>query len=94
MIIVAAIISSTAIPAVGIVATAAPALAAATICNSFGNQYCAGDPNTVNNGDPVVLTLDGRQIDEVAQHFTCCGGHEVYRLHFAAAPTQCIGALP
>jgi hypothetical protein len=89
--IVAAIVSFTAIPAVGIVATATPALASVTICNTFGNRLCVGDPAPVNNADPVVLTVGGRNMTELDQHFTCCGGFEVVRLSFDANPTQCIG---
>ncbi len=89
--IIAAIICFTAIPAAGIVATVTPALASVNICNVFGHTYCAGDPGTVNNGDPIVLTVSGRQFNEADQGFTCCGGFEVFRLQFAADTTQCMG---
>jgi hypothetical protein len=89
--IIAAIVALTAIPAGGIVATASPALASVTLCNSFGHQYCAGDPGAVNNGDPVVLTQTGRSINLVDQHFTCCGGLEVFQLQLVANTSQCVG---
>jgi hypothetical protein len=89
--IIAAIVSFTAVPAGGIVATATPALASVTLCNSFGHQYCAGDPGAVNNGDPVVLTQTGRSINLLDQHFTCCGGYEVFRLQLVANTSQCVG---
>jgi hypothetical protein len=87
--IIAAIISLTAIPSAGIVATAVPALASVHICNVNGVQGCVGAP-TVNNGDPVKLTVGGRDINLLDQHFKR-GGDEVYRLQFAAAPSQCVG---
>jgi hypothetical protein len=87
--IVTAIISLTALPAAGIVTTATPALASVHICNVAGNHYCAGAP-TLNNGDPVELTISGRDINEVDQGFTS-GGFEVFRLQFAAATSLCMG---
>lgn len=87
--VIAAVISFIAIPA-GIAVTAVPALAASPICNSFGNQYCIGAPG-ISSGDPVELTLSGRQINEVAQNFTCCHGHEVYQLQFSADTSKCVG---
>jgi hypothetical protein len=89
--IIAAIISFTAIPAAGIVATATPALATigVHICLRSGNG-CVGAP-TINIGDPVELTATGRYIVEVPAGFTCCGGHEVFRLQFSADATKCVG---
>jgi hypothetical protein len=90
--IIAAIISLTAVPATGIVATATPALASVHICNANGTLHgCIGAP-TVNNGDPVVLTASGRDITEVDQHFTYLG-FEVYRLRIDASAnqSQCVG---
>jgi hypothetical protein len=87
--IIAAIISLTAIPAAGIVATATPALASVTICNVAGIMGCVGAP-TLGNGDPAVLTASGREITRLDQHFTW-NTFEVYRLQFAAAPSQCAG---
>jgi hypothetical protein len=72
---------------------ASPSATAATsahICLAFGNGACVGAP-TLNNGDPVELTADGRQINLLDQNFTCCGGLEVYRLQLAAAPSLCLG---
>jgi hypothetical protein len=90
--IIAAIMSFTAIPAVGIVATATPAAALDHyICNSSGNFYCIGDPGTLSNGDRLVLSAQGRLITESAQGYTCCGGYPVYRLKFVADPSQCVG---
>ena len=94
--IIAAIISLTVIPAAGITATAAPALAdvTGTICNSSGHMYCIGAP-TLNNGDPVGLTASGRVIHEIDQGFTVMGGLHVYRLQITATATsstpQCVG---
>jgi hypothetical protein len=51
--IIAAIISLTAIPATGIVATATPALASVHICNVAGIHGCIGS-DSLNNGDPVT----------------------------------------
>jgi hypothetical protein len=91
--IIAAIISFTAIPAAGIVATATPALAATGVhiclASSKGNG-CIGAP-TINFGDPVELTATGRLIVEVPAGFTCCGGHEVFHLQFSADATKCVG---
>lgn len=89
--IIAAIISFTAIPAAGIVATATPALAATGvhICLSSGNG-CIGAP-TIGFGDPVELTAGGRFIVEVPAGFTCCGGLEVFRFQFSADATKCVG---
>ena len=89
--IIAAIISFTAIPAAGIAATATPAPAATggRICLASGNG-CVGAP-TINFGDPVELTATGRFIVEVPAGFTCCGGHDVFRLQFSADATKCVG---
>src|SRR5690349_20657842 len=90
--IIAAIISFTAIPAAGISATATPALASFTdvnICEASGH-FCVGAP-TIGYGDPVQLTLTGRSFNEADQHFTCCGGYEVFRLQFAADTAKCVG---
>lgn len=89
--IIAVIISFTAIPAAGIVATATPALASVTICNSSG-QFCLGAP-TIDFGNPVVLTVGGRQVTEVYAGFTCCGGHEVFQIQFVADTTKCVGVV-
>jgi hypothetical protein len=94
VIIIAAIISVTAIPAAGVVATATPAQAATfNICELNGHNYCIGDPGTVSNGDAVVLTgpTEGRLINEVYKGYTCCGGWSVYQLQFVTAPSQCVG---
>jgi hypothetical protein len=87
--IIAAVVSVAAIP-VGIIATATPALASGfTICTASGHHYCIG-ASTLRNGDPVQSTAGGRQINLVDQHFKS-HGREVFRLHFAAAPTLCVG---
>ena len=92
--IIAAIISLTAIPAAGIVATAtpAPAVASVRICLPNFTQGCVGAA-TLNNGDKVVLVAShgGRLINELPQGYTCCGGYHVCRLQFNAAPSQCVG---
>lgn len=88
--IIAAILSFTAIPAAGVVATATPALASVKICNTPTGSFCADAP-TLGSGDPVVLTLNGRNFNEADQHFTCCNGHEVFRLEFSANTTLCMG---
>lgn len=93
IIVAAAIVSFTAIPAAGIVATATPALAStASLCNVSGHNYCA-DTTTLNTGEPVFLTIlaSSRLFNKVDQHFTCCGGFEVFRLHFAGDTTKCLG---
>lgn len=87
--IIAAIVSFTAIPAAGIVATATPALASVYICNSSG-LFCVGDPAPVNNGDPVVLTVGGRAITRV-DTFLQFNTWEVFQLQFDANPSQCVG---
>jgi len=88
--IIAAIVSLTASLAVGSVATAVPALASVQICNVAGNHYCIGDPNGVNNGDPVVLEPVGRDITRV-DTFLQYETFEVYQLQFVANTSQCVG---
>jgi hypothetical protein len=87
--IIAVIMSFTAIPAAGIVANAAPALASGDICLTYGNG-CAGGAD-IDIGSYVVLTSTGRRIDEVAQNYKCCGGYEVFQLRFADNTARCIG---
>jgi hypothetical protein len=87
--ITAAIVSFTAIPAAGIVATATPALASVIICNSSGNQLCIGAP-TIGFGDPVELTATGRNITR-ADQFLTYNTFEVYELKFTADSTKCVG---
>jgi hypothetical protein len=87
--IIAAIVSFTAIPAAGIVATATSALASVHICNVSGNQYCIGAP-TLNFGDPVKLTVSGRDITRVDQGLIY-NIWEVYELKFTADTTKCVG---
>jgi len=87
--IIAAIVSLTAIPAAGIVATATPALASVHICNVAGNHYCLGAP-TINFGDPVELTVTGRDITRVDQ-FLQYDSFEVFQLEFTADTTKCVG---
>ena len=86
----AAIISVGVMAATGVVATATPALAGVNFCNVFGHNYCIGDSGTVTNGDAVVLTASGRDLNMVDQHFKN-GNDEVYRLQFVANTSQCLG---
>lgn len=89
--IIAAIVSFTAIPAAGIVATATPALASNYICTLSFPGGCVGAP-TIGFGDPVELTT-GRLINEVDQGYTCCGGAHVFQFQFAADSAKCVGAV-
>lgn len=91
--IAAVIISFTAIPAAGIVASASPALASTGyLCNGYGSHYCA-DTTSLSYGYELFLTIpaSGALFNKVDQHFTCCGGNEVYRLEFNQDPARCIG---
>ena len=85
--IIAAIVSFTAIPAAGIVATATPALADVNICLVSGNG-CVGAP-TIDFGNPVELTL-GR---DITRHdtFLQFNGLEVFQLQFTSDTTKCVG---
>jgi hypothetical protein len=90
--ITAAIISLAVIPVTGAVVTASPAWAVSgNLCNLFGqNNYCAGVPGTVANGDHVVLTVLGRDINFKDQGFKN-KNQEVYRIQFVADTSQCLG---
>jgi hypothetical protein len=91
--IVVAIISFATIPAAGIVAPASPALASSgSLCNGYGYHYCA-DTTDLSYGSYLFLTIpaSGALFNKVDLHFTCCGGHEVYRLQFAQDTARCIG---
>lgn len=61
-----------------------------TICNTYGHNWCIGAP-TLGIGDGVGLTATGRRINFHDQGYTCCGGHEVFQLQFAADTTKCVG---
>lgn len=97
--IAAAVISLTAIPATGIVAPAAPAFGSARAgtssyeCNTYGHMYCLDVPAPFGNASPVVLgaSSGGRLIYGQDMGYTCCSGHEVYRIHFVADSSQCLG---
>src|SRR5215831_5827056 len=84
--IIAAIVSLTAIPSAGIVASATPALASIHVCLQ-NTQGCAGAP-TVNVGDPVKLTVSGRDINLIHHQF---GASTVYQFQIVANPSQCLG---
>src|SRR5262245_50020801 len=90
--IAAAIISFT---ATGIVTAATPAFARVSSyeCNVYGHMYCVDVPAPFGNGNPVVLgsASGGRLVQGQDMHWTCCGGHEVYRIHFVADTSQCLG---
>ena len=91
--IIAAVISFTVIPAAGIVATATPALANVNICNSFGAGYCVGAPD-LSYGLPVILEVagtTGTAIHLQRQSWTCCNGSYVYQLQFASDTARCVG---
>jgi hypothetical protein len=93
VITLAAILSFTAIPAAGIIATAGPALAApGPFCNPGGNMFCIGTAG-LTSGTPVTLAMkaNARTLALSDKHFTCCNGHEVYQLQVVNAPTLCLG---
>jgi len=90
---VAAIISFAAIPAAGIV-TASPAQASTGfLCNGNGNNHYCADTLDLSYGTHLFLTIpaSGADFNKVDQHFTCCGGHEVYQLKFVQDTARCVG---